>query len=74
MSEAVICDECGRIVNRRDAMHCAESNTHTNGLVYGADICDNCLQLFDKSFRADGWHLTYKEQWNVKLATISMRL
>ena len=66
MSEAVICDECGRIVNRRDAMHCAEAKTHANGLVYGADICNVCQDLFDAYFRFDGWHLTYKEQGNVK--------
>lgn len=34
MSAAVICDECGRIVKRLDALHCAESKTHENGLVY----------------------------------------
>ena len=66
MSAVVICDECGRVVKRLDALHCAKANTHANGLVYGADICDACLKLFDKRFRADGWHLTYKEQGNIK--------
>ena len=66
MSSAVICDECGRIVKRRDALHCVEAKTHANGLVYGADICDACQELFDKRFRADGWHLTYKEQGDMK--------
>ena len=38
-----------------------------------AVICDeydmivyDCLKLFDKRFRADGWHLTYKEKGNMK--------
>lgn len=62
MSAAVICDECGRIVKRYDVLHCAKAKTHANGLVYGADICNACLQLFDKSFRADGWHLTHREK------------
>ena len=66
MSAAVICDECGRIMNRIGTLHCAEAKTHANGLVYGADICDACLKLFDKRFRADGWHLTYKEQGDMK--------
>ena len=66
MSAAVICDECGRIVKRSFALHCAKAKTHANGLVYGADICDACLKLFDKRFRADGWHLTYREQEEAK--------
>ena len=66
MSAAVICDECGLIVKRLGTLHCAEAKTHANGLVYGADICGSCLKLFDKTFRADGWHLAYKEKWNVK--------
>ena len=66
MSEAVICDECGRTVKRSEALHCAKAETHANGLVYGADICDACLKLFDKRFRADGWHLTYREQEEAK--------
>ena len=66
MSAVVICDECGRVVKRICALHCAEAKTHANGLVYGADICDACLKLFAKGFHADGWHLAYKEKWNVK--------
>ena len=66
MSAAVICDECGRIVKRLGALHCAKAKTHANGLVYGAYICDACLELFDKRFRADGLHLTYKEQGDMK--------
>ena len=66
MSAVVICDECGRVVKRLGTLHCAEAKTHANGLVYGADICDACLKLFDKRFHADGWHLAYKEQGNVK--------
>ena len=41
MSASVICDECGRVVKRLDALHCAKANTHASGLVYGADICYN---------------------------------
>ena len=66
MSAVVICDECGLIVKRLGTLHCAEAKTHANGLVYGADICDACLKLFAKGFHADGWHLAYKEQGNVK--------
>ena len=66
MSAVVICDECGRVVKWSCALHCAKAKTHANGLVYGADICDACLELFDKRFRADGWHLTYKEQGDMK--------
>ena len=66
MSVAVICDECDMIVRLNYELHCAEAKTHANGLVYGADICEACLELFDKRFRADGWHLTHKEQGNVK--------
>ena len=53
-------------MKRSDALHCAKANTHANELVYGADICEACLELFDKRFRADGWHLTYKEKGNMK--------
>ena len=66
MSAVVICDECGLIVKRLGTLHCAEAKTHANGLVYGADICSACLKLFDKRFRADGWHLTYREQEEAK--------
>ena len=64
-----VCSDCARkagFVKRSDALHCAKAKTHANGLVYGADICEACLKLFDKRFRADGWHLTYKEQGDMK--------
>lgn len=66
MSAAVICDECGRIVKRLDALHCVEAQTHANGLVYGADICNNCRPMFDTKFCLDGIRLIYKEKGNEK--------
>ena len=66
MSAAVICDECGLIVKRLGTLHCAKAKTHANGLVYGADICKVCQNLFDANHRFDGWHLTYREQEEAK--------
>ena len=61
MSAAVICDECGRLVKHSGALHCYDAVTKTNSKVYGADICKDCLPLFDKKFDICGWHLYKKE-------------
>ena len=66
VSAVVICDECGRVVKRLDALHCAKANTHANGLVYGADICKDCRSLFVTKFGPDGFRLAYKEKGDVK--------
>ena len=62
MSAAVICDECGRLVKKSCALHCCDAVTKTNGKVYGADICTDCLPLFVKKFDILGWHLSYKKE------------
>ena len=49
--------------------HCIHYGNPNNGLSYHkgwVHVCDACLKLFDKRFRADGWHLAYKEKGNVK--------
>ena len=65
MSAAVICDECGRLVKKSCTLHCYDAVTKTNGKVYGADICIDCLPLFGKKFDVFGWHLFYKKE-NIK--------
>lgn len=62
MSRAVICDECGRIVNSSHALHCRDAVTSEFGLIYGADICKDCLHLFDKKADIYGWHLFYNKE------------
>ena len=62
MSKAVICDECGRILKSSDALHCYEAVTKDGRTVYGADICKDCLPLFDKNTDIYGWHLSYKKE------------
>ena len=63
MSAVVICDECGRIVKDSCALHCYDAVTKTNDKVYGADICKDCLLLFDKKFGICGWHLSRKKEY-----------
>ena len=62
MSAAVICDECGMLVKKSCALHCCDAVTKTNGKVYGADICKDCLPLFVKKYDVYGWHLSYKKE------------
>ena len=61
MSEAVICDECGRVLKSSDALHCYEVVTKEGINVYGADICKDCRPLFDQKADMHGWKLTYKK-------------
>ena len=65
MSEAVICDECGRILKSSDALHCYEAVTKDGRTVYGADICKDCLPQFDKKMDINGWNLSYKKDLKV---------
>ena len=62
MSTAVVCDECGRLVKDSGALHCFDVVTKTNGKVYAADICKDCLPLFVKKYDVYGWHLSYKKE------------
>ena len=62
MSKAVICDECGRVVKSSYALHCYELLTKEGLIVYGADICKDCLPLFDKKADVHGWNLEYKKE------------
>ena len=62
MSKAIICDECGRILKSSDALHCYEATTKEGEIVYGADICKDCLQQFDKKTDINGWILSYKKE------------
>ena len=62
MSEAVICDECGRILKSSDALHCYEVVTKEGRNVYGADICKDCRPLFDHKPGINGWKLSYKKE------------
>ena len=62
MSAAVICDECGRILKSSDALHCYEAVTKDGRTVYGADICKDCLPLFDGKPDVHGWNLSYKNE------------
>ena len=65
MSEAVICDECGRILKSSDALHCYEVVTKEGRYVYGADICKDCRPLFDHKPGINGWKLSYKKELKV---------
>ena len=65
MSEAVICDECGRILKSSDSLHCYEAVTKDGRTVYGADICKDCLPQFDKKTDIHGWNLAYKKELKV---------
>ena len=62
MSKAIICDECGRVLKSSDALHCYEATTKEGEIVYGADICKDCLPQFDKKTDINGWILSYKKE------------
>lgn len=62
MSAAVICDQCERVLKSSDALHCYEVITKEGRNIYGADICKDCLPLFDKKADIKGWKLSYKKE------------
>ena len=65
MSDAVICDECGKIIKSNDALHCADALVSTNccsNLVYGADLCKDCQDKFDMKYDHYGWHARPKKE------------
>ena len=59
MSEAVFCDECGRLLKRRDCFSVIKAIMSDDSVVFGAHICGDCRDKF--SFDNDAYRARYKK-------------
>ena len=67
MSEAVICDECGKVLKSDSAIHCHDALVSGRKFVYGADICKECHDKFDWRYEPPyGWHAEIKKESGVR--------
>jgi hypothetical protein len=54
MSEAVICDHCGKILRRHEALELAQIATPTEHY-YGGHLCPTCQDNYELYPDPDGW-------------------
>ena len=62
MSNAVICDECGKVRKESNTLFCSDARVSSGEIVYGAHICDDCRGRFDTDYDMYGWHAMLKEE------------